>query len=180
MSENARFSARRIAADGILIALFFLLSLLSFEVGGVKLTLDAFPVLIAAVLFGPIDGFLVGLLGAFLEQMAHFGFTATTALWILPPAIRGLAIGLGLKKAQLGSIRYFAVNLFAALLVSCGNTAVFYADSKLFGYYQYSLIFGVFFWRIISSLLTGAVIAAIALPVFAALKKSGIGKDLRL
>lgn len=180
MEKTKRFPTRRIAVDGILIALFFLLSMLSIEIGGVKLTFDAFPVLIAAVLFGPVDGFLVGLLGAFLEQMVHFGFTATTALWILPPAIRGLVLGFGLRRAKLPSIRYFAVNLLAALVVSCGNTAVFYLDSKLFGYYQYALIFGVFFLRIASSLLIGALLAAIALPVFHALKKVGVGKELRL
>ena len=63
------------------------------EMDGIKLTFASLPGILAAMLFGPIDGFIVGFLGAFLEQMLHFGFTPTTLLWILPPAIRGLLIG---------------------------------------------------------------------------------------
>ena len=62
------------------------------EIGGIKLTFASLPTMICAMLFGPIDGFLVGFLGAFLEQMLKYGFTTTTLLWVLPPAIRGLFI----------------------------------------------------------------------------------------
>ena len=98
MSKNSTllgtFSVKRIAIDAVLIAMYFGLSLLSVQLGGIKLTFASLPTIICAMLFGPIDGFLVGFLGAFLEQMIKFGFTATTMLWILPPAIRGLFIGI--------------------------------------------------------------------------------------
>ena len=183
--QTTKFSPKRLATNAILIAVFFVLSLFSVEIGGVKLTFDSLPVVLAAALFGPVDAFLVGLLGAFLEQMLRYGFTATTLLWILPPATRGLVAGLGmlmLRRAQLrGPVArsrrlagYFAACLLAAVVTSLLNTAVYYVDAKLYGYYNYALIFGALAMRIVTGLLSGALTAAASLPVLAALQKAGI------
>ena len=181
--SKTRFPVRRIAIDAVLIAMYFGLSLLSVEIGGIKLTFASLPTLICAMLFGPVDGFLVGFLGAFMEQMIKFGFTATTLLWVLPPAIRGLFVGvcaLLLKKhmsvdAILSTKRpyvYFVVTLISGAIVSVLNTLVFYVDAKMFGYYEYHMIFGVFWIRIASGLLSTLLMASIALPVVAALQRA--------
>lgn len=181
--SKTRFSVRRIAIDAVLIAMYFGLSLLSVEIGGIKLTFASLPTLICAMLFGPVDGFLVGFLGAFMEQMIKYGFTATTLLWVLPPAIRGLFVGvcaLLLKKhmsvdAILSTKRpyvYFVVTLISGAIVSALNTLVFYVDAKMFGYYEYHMIFGVFWIRIASGLLSTLLMASIALPVVAALQRA--------
>ncbi len=181
--SKTRFSVRRIAIDAVLIAMYFGLSLLSVEIGGIKLTFASLPTLICAMLFGPVDGFLVGFLGAFMEQMIKYGFTATTLLWVLPPAIRGLFVGvcaLLLKKhmsvdAILSTKRpyvYFVVTLLSGAIVSGLNTLVFYVDAKMFGYYEYHMIFGVFWIRIASGLLSTLLMASIALPVVAALQRA--------
>lgn len=181
--SKTRFPVRRIAIDAVLIAMYFGLSLLSVEIGGIKLTFASLPTLICAMLFGPVDGFLVGFLGAFMEQMIKYGFTATTLLWVLPPAIRGLFVGvcaLLLKKhmsvdAILSTKRpyvYFVVTLISGAIVSVLNTLVFYVDAKMFGYYEYHMIFGVFWIRIASGLLSTLLMASIALPVVAALQRA--------
>lgn len=181
--SKTRFPVRRIAIDAVLIAMYFGLSLLSVEIGGIKLTFASLPTLICAMLFGPVDGFLVGFLGAFMEQMIKYGFTATTLLWVLPPAIRGLFVGvcaLLLKKhmsvdAILSTKRpyvYFVVTLISGAIVSALNTLVFYVDAKMFGYYEYHMIFGVFWIRIASGLLSTLLMASIALPVVAALQRA--------
>lgn len=181
--SKTRFPVRRIAIDAVLIAMYFGLSLLSVEIGGIKLTFASLPTLICAMLFGPVDGFLVGFLGAFMEQMIKYGFTATTLLWVLPPAIRGLFVGvcaLLLKKhmsvdAILSTKRpyvYFVVTLISGVIVSVLNTLVFYVDAKMFGYYEYHMIFGVFWIRIASGLLSTLLMASIALPVVAALQRA--------
>ena len=181
--RKTRFPVRRIAVDAVLIAMYFGLSLLSVEIGGIKLTFASLPTLICAMLFGPVDGFLVGFLGAFMEQMIKYGFTATTLLWVLPPAIRGLFVGvcaLLLKKhmsvdAILSTKRpyvYFVVTLISGAIVSVLNTLVFYVDAKMFGYYEYHMIFGVFWIRIASGLLSTLLMASIALPVVAALQRA--------
>ena len=181
--SKTRFPVRRIAIDAVLIAMYFGLSLLSVEIGGIKLTFASLPTLICAMLFGPIDGFLVGFLGAFMEQMIRYGFTATTVLWVLPSAIRGLFVGvcvLLLKKqmsvdAILSTKRpyvYFVVTLISGVLVSTLNTLVYYVDAKLYHYYEYHLIFGMFWVRIASGLLSTLLMAIVALPVVAALQRA--------
>ena len=62
--SNRGFAAKRLATDGILIAIFFALTFFSVTIGGVKITFDSLPVVLCAMLFGPIDAFLVGFLGA--------------------------------------------------------------------------------------------------------------------
>ena len=177
---NTPFTTRRLTTNAILVAIFFALSLFSVELGGVKLTFDSLPVVIAAALFGPLDAFLVGLCGAFLEQMLRFGFTATTLLWILPPAMRGLTAGFGLLALRrAGNVRprlagYVLCCEAAAVVTSLLNTGVYYVDSKLYGYYAYALIFGALDMRLLTGLLSGALTAAAALPVRAALKKAGL------
>ena len=187
MSKNSTllgtFSVKRIAIDAVLIAMYFGLSLLSVQLGGIKLTFASLPTIICAMLFGPIDGFLVGFLGAFLEQMIKFGFTATTMLWILPPAFRGLFIGicaLLLKKhmsvdAILQTKRpyvYFIACIVSGIIVSTLNTLVFYVDAKMFHYYEYHMIFGVFWIRIASGVASSLLMSIVALPVVAALKRA--------
>ena len=58
-----------------------------------KITVDSLPILVAALLLGPLDGLAVGLIGSFLNQMLTYGLTVTTVLWILPAGIRGLVVG---------------------------------------------------------------------------------------
>ena len=177
------FSVRRIAIDAVLIAMFFGLSLLSVQLGGIKITFASLPTIICAMLFGPIDGFLVGFLGAFLEQMLKFGFTATTMLWILPPAIRGLFIGLCAvllrKHMSVDTILqtkrpyvYFIFCILSGIIVSTLNTLVFYVDAKIYHYYEYHMIFGVFWIRIASGIVSSLLMALVALPVVAALKRA--------
>lgn len=185
MSKNKAFPVRRLVLDALLIALFFALSSFSVTILGIKITFASLPGILAAMLFGPIDGFLVGFLGAFLEQMLKFGFTPTTFLWILPPAYRGLLIGLAAiplkKQMSLDNILsarrpyvYYLVNFVVAVLVSLGNTAAYYVDSKMFHYYTYELIFGVLGLRILNGIVTTALTATIALPILAALKRSNL------
>lgn len=189
MSQSSRFSPQRLALDGILIAVFFALSLFSVEIGGIKLTFDALPVVIGAMLFGPADAFIIGFLGAFLEQLLHYGITATTFLWILPPAIRGLSIGLAVRffpqQMRLEKILtqrkpyvYGLSCLIAAIITSLLNTLVYYADAKLYGYYSFALIFGVLGMRIVIGLVAATITAAAALPILAALSKQKVGRIL--
>ena len=174
-------SVKRIAIDGVLAAIFFSLTFLSVEIGGIKLTFDSLAVVIAAMLFGSVDGLAVGLVGAFLEQMVRYGFTATTLLWIVPPAVRGLVVGLGVcffpRKLSLSYIWnrkrpfvYLAVCIVAAILTSVSNTFVYYVDAKMYGYYSYELIFGVFFVRILTGIATAVVTGLLAIPILKAVR----------
>ena len=178
MSKTNRFPVSRIAIDAVLIALYFVLSWASVEIGGIKLTFVGLASIIAAMVYGPIDGFLVGFLGAFCEQMLKYGFTATTLLWLLGPAMRGLIVGCAkviFKKAMstenlLKNRRpyvFFAASILAGLVVSVFNTMAFYIDAKMFHYYTYELIFGVFWLRLLLGAAASVLMALVTLPVLA-------------
>lgn len=184
-SGRLAFTPRRITLNGVFTAIFFVLSMFSVTIGGIKVTFDSFPVVLAAMLFGPADAFLVGFLGALLEQMLHFGFTATTLLWIIPPAVRGLVIGLSvlLLRPHMGldaivrrkkPFVYLASCILAGLVTSGLNTLVYYVDSVINHYYEYHLIFGVAGIRLLSGTAVAAVTALAAVPVLAALAKARI------
>ena len=178
MSKTNCFPVKRIAIDAVLIAIYFGLSWASVEIGGIKLTFVGLASIIAAMVYGPIDGFLVGFFGAFCEQMLKYGFTATTLLWLLGPAMRGLVVGcakLIFKRSMstenlLRNHRpyvFFAVSIFAGLVVSVLNTTAFYVDAKMFHYYTYELIFGVFWLRLLLAAASSLLMALVTLPVLA-------------
>ena len=49
---------------------------------------------------------------------------------------------------------------------------MFYVDAKMFHYYEYHMIFGVFWIRIASGIISSLLMAIVALPVVAALKRA--------
>ncbi len=180
------FTTRRIVLDAVLIALFFALSSASIRIGNTfKITFDSVAVLITAMLFGPVDAVIVGLLGEFLAQMLTYGFTPTTMLWCLGPAVRGLILGLGvlLFREQmslttiLGKKRpvvYGAVVIVASIVNSLCNTLALYVDSKMFHYYEYHMVFGVLVTRIITGIVSSVLVAIVVLPVLYALKRAKV------
>ncbi len=186
MAKNQKaFPVNRLVVDAILTAMFFVFTLFSFVIAGVKVTLVSLPAVIAGMLFGPSDAFIVGFLGSFMEQMLRFGFTPTTLLWILPPAIQGMIIGFGGKLFRNAvpvtkessfkkNISYYLICAVAALVTSLLNTCVYYIDSKMYGYYSFQLIFGVAGIRILTNQLICAVTATAAIPVLVAVRKTNL------
>ena len=99
-------TTKRLTTISMLIAMKVILSILTpVKLLNFKFTFEAFPILAAGLLFGKLEGFLVGFIGSFLYQLlfSGYGFTATTILWILPHALSGLAVGYlaGKKKDNL-------------------------------------------------------------------------------
>ncbi|MBR6977567.1 MAG: ECF transporter S component, partial [Lachnospiraceae bacterium] len=73
----------RITYDGLLAALCAVLgSVAAIDIGIAKLTFENVPVVIAGLLFGPVDGMLVGFVGIFLSQVIRYGIDASTMLWV--------------------------------------------------------------------------------------------------
>ena len=180
--KKTRFPIHRIVINAVMIALYVILStFLVIPLGGLKLTVEATPVILCAIVFGPVDAAIVGGVAELLNQMLTYGFTPTTVLWILPAVVRGLFVGLcllpikkrgsDLRKGY-GIILYYIICLVGAVLVSCLNTFTLYVDSKMFGYYSYAMVFGSFLIRILTGLVSTAAMATVCLPVAAALKKA--------
>ena len=165
---------KRLVTNAMLIAMYVVLSLVAtINLGNMKFTLDSLPIIIGAALFGPVDGMLIGLLGSFTNQMLTYGFSATTLLWIIPAAVRGLLIGLyakhhgfnmSFKQAQF-------ITISSALIVTALNTAAMYIDSKIYGYYSFAYVFGGILPRIIAGIIIAFIFAAILPNILKPLKR---------
>ena len=55
----------QIVVDAMLMAMYVALSFLVISMGSMKVTLEALPILVGSLLFGPIDGLIIGGLGVF-------------------------------------------------------------------------------------------------------------------
>ena len=176
---------KRMATNAMLAALYFALSMLAIPVGGLKLTFEHLPIIIAALMFGPVDALVIGALGELANQMMTYGFTVTTVLWMAPAMFRGLSMGLCAKflSKYVGANTVIEKKLPLAFLVTCVisglicsllNTFTLYVDSKMFGYYSYAMVFGVLWIRLAASAVSSVVMAVAAKPVLAAMRKAKI------
>ena len=163
---------KRIALCAMLAAMFECLSLLSINLGSMKITLDFLPIILAAMLFGPVEGAIVGLAGSFLNQLLTYGLSITTILWILPAGVRGLLVGIYAKEHSfsLTQKQMIFILILSALIVTALNTGVMYLDSIIIGYpFAATLITVVL--RIVNGILTAILFAFILPPVIQRLKK---------
>lgn len=133
-----------------------------------KFTLSALPVIIIALLYGPVDGLLVGLLGSFISQvLSEYGLTITTPLWMLPAIVRGLLVGLCKNKSKKAQI---IVILLSSLVVTGINTGVMIIDSIIFNYASDAMNIAILISRIVSGLVCGVLYCIVAPRVVNALK----------
>ena len=135
---------KQLAIDAMLAAMCAVLGYLSVDFGNLKVTFESVPVLVAALMFGAVDGLAVGGIGTLIYQLLHYGISITTPLWIMPHALAGLLVGLYIQRRGFRLTRAQAMLLiiFSELFITVLNTGVMYVDSKIFGYYSYAYIFG--------------------------------------
>ena len=168
--------SKRVAVNGMLAAVYFALSFLVVDTGSLKFTFTSLALVVAALLFGPADACAVALVGELLYQVIIFGVTATLPIWMVPPVLH--ALFLGLLARRLGRERplyqrpgcCFAVCLGCALLNTGLNTLALYLDSLYWGYYEAHLVFGLALVRAAVGLGTAALVAAAAIPLIRAIK----------
>jgi len=180
------FSTRRLAVNAVLIAVYVVLRYFSIPFGEFfRFTLAPFSVILCALLFGPVDGLLVGLLGEFLSQvLGPYGLTQTTLLWCIGETVRGCTLGLCahffLKKwlfaADRPKAKHVAILLICCaatgILASFGQTFALYVDSKLMGYYSDMMVFGVLIWRVLVYVVVASLLGYLCLPIITALRKA--------
>lgn len=187
MRENKRIMAtKRMAINGVLISIYVVLRFFNIPFGNsFRFTLAPFPVILCALLYGPIDGLLVGFVGEFLSQvLGPYGLTPTTLLWCVGEAVRGGVLGLctvlflrrWLFLSQRPSWKQLVFLLtccvVTGILASLGQTFALYVDSKMFGYYRYEIVFGVLVWRMVIYALLAGIFGYLSLPVIHALRKA--------
>ena len=169
-------NTKRLTSLAMLIAVYCVLSILTpIKVANFKFTFEAFPILVAGLLSGPLDGLIVGGVGSFIYQLlfSGYGITATTLLWVLPHAVSGLIVGLYAKfrAFELKNAEIAGVSIVSALLVTSLNLLALYVDSKLYGYYSYALVFGNLLLKIFTGIILAIIYAAILPKLLDFLKK---------
>ena len=172
--------SRRIAFDGMLAAVYFALSLLVVDTGSLKFTFTSLAIVAAALLFGTWDACAVAFVGELLYQVIKFGVTATTPIWMLPPVLHALLLGLcalllGRKRPLAErTVPCFAACMGCALVNSLMNTLALYIDSQYYGYYQYHMVFGLALVRFAVGLGTALLVTAVAIPLVRTLRAKGL------
>jgi len=166
----------RMCLDAMFIALYFVLAKITLSFGNLHLTLASLPIMISALLFGLGDTVSIALLGEFLIQVFSYGFSLTLPLWLIPPLLRALILGLvSLLYRKKGEeldhhpFAYYLTALVAALVVTAANTGVLYLDAIIIGY-PVSVVLVETLIRFGVGLLTAVLVALLAHPLADALR----------
>lgn len=154
---------KQLAADAVLAAMCAVLGAVSLDFGNLKISFESLPVLMAALMFGPLDGLAVGGIGTLIYQVLRYGVTVTTLLWCLPYALCGVLAGwYAREKGFVLSRRQLAIAVFSAcILIFVLNTAVMYVDSIVYSYYSFVYIFGSIVPRILICFVKAAAFTAV-------------------
>lgn len=186
MKNKGKMAVKRLAVNAVLIAIYYTLRCFSIPLGDAfRFTLAPFSVILCALLYGPVDGLIVGLLGEFLSQvLGPYGLTPTTLLWCVGEATRGVTLGLCsmlfLRKWLLSGERLNGKKI-AILLTCCVvtgavaalcQTFALYVDSNMMGYYNYHMVFGLMVWRILVYVLLSVIFGYLSMPIISALRKA--------
>ena len=164
---------KRLVIDAMLVAMYVVLSnFVAINLGGIRITIDLLPIAVGAMLYGPVDGLIIGFLGNFLFQLlGPYGISVTTALWALPDAVRGLLIGLFAAKFPQPDIKRLMIALAVVSLISTTvTTGVMYVDCLIFKYsfVTYSPYILV---RYVSGVIIAVVLALVLVPLMKELRK---------
>lgn len=177
-SRKLRSRIRMMCYIGVMAALYVVLAVfVSIRAGNLRITFASLPVIVTAVLFGPGAGAAVALVGEFFNQLLSYGLSPTMPLWMLPPALRGLAVGLaarwlarGGKLPESRPVPYYACIVGAALLTTAANTVVIWLDSVFWGYYSFAYVFGDTVSRLVTGVVTAVLMATASIPLVRVLR----------
>ena len=132
-----KITTKQLAMDAMLAAMCAVLGYLAVDTGPIKVTFETLPILLGALLFGPADGALIGIIGTGIYQLLRYGVSATTLLWMLPYALCGFLVGLYAKKNNfsLSAKQTMFIVVVNEILITLLNTGVIYLDSKIYAYW---------------------------------------------
>lgn len=165
---------RQLTTDAMLCALCAVLGYVALDLGNIKLTFESLPVLLGGLLFGPLDGMLIGGVGTLLYQLLRYGLSATTLLWIVPYVICGLVAGAWARvnRYHLERAQTVLLVVSAELLITGLNTIPIYVDSKLYGYYFPGIILGALALRLAISVGRGVAFGLILPGLVGAIRRA--------
>ena len=166
---------RKLVTNAVLIALHVILcQVATINIGNsLSITLSGITESIAGLLFGPISGGLVGLLGSFLNQLIRYGLSVTTVLWILPAGMKGLLCGWFAKsnRYEMNPLKIYWVLIVTSVVVTSMNTTIMIVDATIFGYNTQATVLAQMGIRYLNGALTSLAYMLIAVPLLKNLQK---------
>ena len=159
---------------GLRLALYIALSFASINLQFIKISLTGLPIIFIAVVYGPLEGALVGAIGEFIYQLSSYGLTPTTALWILPAVVRGLIVGFMFKQKDVKKhIPLWTLTVvLCCIAVTVINTFVIWLDAKIFEYPSQLTAITIVF-RFVGSIASAVIYALLVPTLFEPLIKQG-------
>ena len=166
----------------MLVAMYVLLgSYMVIRHPAIEISFKSLPVVVGALLFGPVSGGLVALLGEFLAQLLAWGLQPNTILWVLPPVANGLVVGAFAahfwksgKPLENRVAWCYGAALLGSLATSCVTTVSLWLDSLMYGYYSFAIVFGGALLRFGKDIVIVAIITTVAIPLTQLLRRTGV------
>ena len=169
-----KLSVKRLVTDSMLAALCAVLGFYTLQIGNTfKFTFENLPVVIGALLFGPVDGMLIGGIGSFITQaLGPYGLEPTTVLWVFPYVMSGLMLGLIAQKKQFRfrSWELGIVLFLNAAMITVLNTVGLIIDSKI-KEYSYVVVWTSFLTKIAIGAIKAVVYTLIVPKLLEAVRK---------
>ena len=172
---NRKLTTIRLTYDAVLAAMCAVLgSIASLDFGTFKFTFENFPVLVGALLFGPVDGMLIGGIGIFLSQMIRYGVELSTPLWVLPYVISGLFTGLCAKKLRfsISQVQMIIIIVLNGIIVTAANTIGLFIYNKYILQVPLAATIAAIPKRVLISVIKSVAFAFVLPPVLKALKNA--------
>ena len=179
--KRAAFTGIRIAICGMLAAVYFALSYLTIESNVIRIAFTSLAILVAALMYGPTDACAVALIGETLFQLLRYGPGPTTPIWVAPPVLHALCLGLGnllfsrkdRPLVQRTGLCY-TVCLVCGVLNAIFNPIALYFDSIIYHYYSPETFFVNALIRVGIALATAAVLTSVAIPLVRRLRTGNV------
>ena len=180
INKSDHEKVRDMCLVAVFAALYFVLtSYLTIRAGNLRISLASLPILVCALVCGPWKAATAAFLGEGLFQILNYGITLTTPLWLLPPVIRALIVAYGNRFLEAHDptkrdyqLLFSALVTFAAIITTVCNTLVTWLDSVIYHYYTKAYVFGDFFVRFATGVVTAIVISLILPPLVRKLRQA--------
>lgn len=166
----------------LLVAMYVLLgSYLVIRHPAIEISFKSLPVVVGALLFGPVSGALVALLGEFLAQLLAWGLQPNTILWVIPPVANGLVVGVFASRCRKSGkplenrvVSCYGAALLGSAATSCVTTISLWLDSLMYGYYSFAVVFGSALIRFGKDIVIVAIVITVAIPLTRLLRRTGV------
>ena len=183
-ANKKRFNIYTICMIALLTAMVVLLKrTLAIETPYIKINFAPLPIMLAAMLFGPVEGMVVGLLGEFIAQITGpYGLAPTTVLYVAPAAIRGVVVGLGTvwcrqtgRRIESRPVACYAICIAGAVLTTLGNTVSIWLESVMY-HTEFMVHIPFLPGRFATGIATAVIMTTVCIPLVHALRRSGVVK----